>query len=172
MTARLETARPARADHGDGIDWLASTDWVDAAPFAAHLRHLWAETALPWRVLAAAAGVPAATVRGLLRGGRRRRIRTVDAWAILLLSSEQLRRAHTRVVNSAPTATYLQALTDAGMSVSALASALAIGERDVTELLTEQMQWCTQELAWRTEAICDAVDVETASTAEPELLAA
>ena len=31
-------------------------DWVLAAPFRAHLRHLQAATGLPWAVLARAAG--------------------------------------------------------------------------------------------------------------------
>lgn len=172
MIVRLESDRAARADRDD-IDWLASTDWVDAAPFSAHLRSLWAETRLPWRVLATAAGVPAATTRSLLTGGRpRRRIRAVDAWAIMQLSSEKLRAAHRWVVDAAPTTTNLLGLIDAGWSVSALAGALALDEPSMTALLSRQTQCCTQVLAWRAEAICDAAGVETVSTAESQLLAA
>ncbi len=172
MIVRPDSDRAAHAD-GNGIDWLASTDWVDAAPFAAHLRSLWAETRLPWRVLATAAGVPAATARSLLAGGRpRRRIRAVDAWSLMQLSSERLRAAHRWVIDAAPTTTNLIGLIDAGWSACALASALAIDEPTMTALLSQQTRCCTQVLAWRAEALCDAVGVETVSMAELQRLAA
>ncbi|MGC3953993.1 MAG: hypothetical protein QM804_07045 [Propionicimonas sp.] len=41
-------------------------DWVLAAPFRAHLRHLQAATGLPWEVLAWAAGVSPRLVRHLV----------------------------------------------------------------------------------------------------------
>jgi len=43
-------------------------DWVLAAPFRAHLRHLQAATGLPWGVLARAAGVSPSLVQHLVLG--------------------------------------------------------------------------------------------------------
>lgn len=42
--------------------------WVDAAPFRAHVRHAVSVTGVPWQALAVVAGVPLAAVRGLLFG--------------------------------------------------------------------------------------------------------
>jgi hypothetical protein len=53
-------------------------DWVLAAPFRAHLRHLQAATGLPWAVLARAAGVSPSLVHHLVHGRNGRHQRRIS----------------------------------------------------------------------------------------------
>lgn len=53
-------------------------DWVPAAPFRAHLRHLRATTGLPWETLALAAGVSPSLVRHLVFGNNGRYPRRIS----------------------------------------------------------------------------------------------
>lgn len=71
-----------------------ATDWVLAAPFRAHVRHVGEVTGLPWRVLALCAGVEPTLVRHLLfgRDGRLvRRLHVVTARQLLALDTQTFR---------------------------------------------------------------------------------
>ncbi|HHV20537.1 MAG TPA: hypothetical protein GXZ30_03230 [Propionibacterium sp.] len=91
------TIDPAgRGRHGDSPDW----DWIAAAPFRAHVRHVLTEEPLPWRAFAGHARVPDNVVRGLLGlGGRRlRRIAPHFARALIAIDAPSLRASLARPV--------------------------------------------------------------------------
>jgi len=76
-------------------DSPSEDDWVLAAPFRAHLRHLQAATGLPWGVLARAAGVSPSLVQHLVlgRNGRhQRRISRASARRLIALDRAALAR--------------------------------------------------------------------------------
>lgn len=82
-------------------------DWVLAAPFRAHLRHLQAATPVSWEVIARAAGVSPALVRHLVLGNRGRyprRISPLTARRLAGLDSAKLREAVTAGLPPVPAA--------------------------------------------------------------------
>lgn len=84
----------------------AGHDWVLAAPFRAHLRHLQAATGLTWEALAQAADVSPSLVRHLALGdnGRYpRRISPLVARQLLELTPATLGRATPAGLPTAPT---------------------------------------------------------------------
>lgn len=101
-----------RAPVTDDTDYepiLASgaTEWVLAAPFRAHVRHVGEVTGMPWRVLALVAGVQPALMRSLLFGRQGRQVRrlhivtarlllALDATTLRLLGGRRCRAEHTR----------------------------------------------------------------------------
>jgi hypothetical protein len=75
------------------------TQWVTAAPFRYHVRHLMAITGVPWQVIAVAADLPQQQVRTLLfgrDGHRRPRLSPYAARRLLALDVAQLRPLQTR----------------------------------------------------------------------------
>lgn len=66
--------------------------WVQAAPFRAHLQCLVANSGLPWRVVALAAGLPAGTAKRLMgpSRGAGEQLRREDAQALLATTVDSL----------------------------------------------------------------------------------
>ena len=113
-------------------------DWVLAAPFRAHVRHLLDCTGLPWPVVALEAGIPPALVRHLLYGRRGRRLARIPpgtAVALLRLDSAALLGTAARWVPAASTASRLAYLLSRGMPTAPLARFCRITESELEALL-------------------------------------
>lgn len=96
---RLGGAVGGRADTDAGWCSGGSADWVQAAPFRAHVRHLIVGHGLAWRTVALLAGVPAAAMTALLHGrnGRpQQRIHPVLAGRLFRLTGRDILAAGMR----------------------------------------------------------------------------
>ncbi|MGB7962096.1 MAG: hypothetical protein WCF12_03925 [Propionicimonas sp.] len=100
-------------------------DWVLAAPFRAHLRHVQAVTTLPWAALAARAGVSPTLVHHLVFGRRGRPVRRISrdtAVRLLAVTTADLAALSGSWVATAATGDRLRVLMAGGCDVDALAS--------------------------------------------------
>ncbi|MDQ7991308.1 MAG: hypothetical protein AAGC63_01215 [Propionicimonas sp.] len=100
-------------------------DWVIAAPFRAHLRHLRDGTGLPWGVLARVAGVSPRLVHHLVlgRGGRYpRRITHESASRLIALDRNSLARLAVEWVPAGRTRLQVRQLLAAGADPDRLAA--------------------------------------------------
>lgn len=93
-----------------------SDDWVDAAPFRAHLRLL-CETGLPWPVIALHAGLSVRHAHALLYGRRGRPVRRLPrpaACSLLQVTAEELHRLRRAPAPVEPTSHRLASLFEEG----------------------------------------------------------
>lgn len=96
-----------------------SPDWVDPEPFRRHVRTLICETGLPWRLIAAHAGVAPRAIRALLHGRRTgpiRRLHVSIARALAATSIETIAEAEHEAVDSRPIRHLLDDLRRRGYS--------------------------------------------------------
>lgn len=103
--------------------------WVDAAPFAAHLRRLAEATGFPATWLAVHADVTVTLAEHLVEGRDGRRLRRLPrhlAARLLRLDAAGIARAARSQVAAGPTAQRLAALRGRGRDLTPLADALGI----------------------------------------------
>lgn len=139
-------------------------DWVLAAPFRAHVRHLLATTGLPWRALAVQAGVEPTLVRALLqgRGGRpMKRLHPESAQRLLTLTPDGLQRLARTHVPVGEVPSVLRALVSAGLAEQRLARWLRLPAHELEALCTGSVLYCTALTAWLTEALAQAHALDT-----------
>ncbi len=154
MAARRPITSPPVVD----LDVLArSTDWIDAAPFRAHLRRLVFDGGEHWRVVALACGVAPATVRRLLDGrpgSPLRRIRARDA--VLLLGTDRTRLLHLAAaqVPAADTARRVATLRALGHSPVWIAGHLRVPPGELGGLADSS--WCSALVELRAACACQA----------------
>jgi hypothetical protein len=140
---------PEHADHAS---------WVAAAPFRSWFRRLCAETRLGPEVVAVAIGIPSRTARALLApAGRGKRLRRLDAEAIMLADPDQIAAEAAR---SGCAALARHALAEAGLSPTPeeLAEALRTDLATARGLLSGRLDICPQLLVWRARALAEASD--------------
>lgn len=114
---------------------MDTTDtWVLAAPFRAHVRYVMECSGVPWRVIAAAAAVPAPTVRSLL-GGRLGKLPARSATRLLAVTPATLRYARVELVDAAETARYLRALRGRGLTLRTLGRFVGMADFEVAALV-------------------------------------
>jgi hypothetical protein len=121
------------------------TQWVAAAPFRYHVRHLIAATGVPWQIIAIAAELPQQQVRTLLYGrdGRRRpRLSPYAARRLLAVTREQLLAMRTQRAPASLVRGNIAALLEDDVSVAALATWLALDVGTV-ERLADGSGTCT-----------------------------
>lgn len=124
-------------------------DWIEAAPFRAHLRHLISASGVPWRVIATVADIPPSVLQRLLTGRNGRPIRRINpdlARQLLSVSVADLHESRYRPVNAAPVARKLKNLVAAGWTPSDLSSVLGLSQVDLRSVLGG-MGECTELIA-------------------------
>lgn len=107
-------------------------DWVGAAPFRAHLRHVGEASGQPWQVLALLAGVSLSLADHLLHGRRGRPVRRItraSAARILSLTSEGARSLPTEWVPADRVHRLLEWLSARGWSPAEIAAAAGVDAR-------------------------------------------
>lgn len=99
----------------------ARHDWVVAAPFRAHARHLLQVTGLPWPVLALHARVPPSLLATLVGRHRLTRIPPAAAARLLRVDAASLLALSAEWVPAAPSVIRLSELLSAGQDADSLA---------------------------------------------------
>ena len=130
----------------------ATTTWVEAQPFRAHLRLLMATGSLTATEIATLAGVSSRLATALVegRGGRPvRRISRECASALLLVSPGHARELRSRQVPAAESRVRLRSLLREGFSVAELADQLGVTAPALQSLLDGSARWCSGLLAVR-----------------------
>ena len=136
-------------------DW---TWWVSAAPFRAWLAHLCAATGFEPLAVAVAAGMPTSVARSLCSSNNRpRRIRSVDARALMAIDIETLRERG-RVLADATMAQ--KALSELGPwrpNAEYLAKRLSINTDTAAGLADGWLDVCPQSVTWRCVALAQDI---------------
>ncbi|QDP97643.1 hypothetical protein FOE78_18550 [Microlunatus elymi] len=140
----------------DDLDTDDEIDWVDAAPFRAHLRRLIRETGVGWRTLAALAEVPAATVQRLLLGhpGRpMRQLHPTIAKRLFYLSLDVVRDAAIVPIRPARSRALICWLLSQGWSLDELSQRAGLPGAGLAELADGRSTSCTQLTAATVRAV-------------------
>lgn len=128
-------------------------EWVDAAPFRAHLSHLCAATGLPWQVLALHAEMPLRMAEKLMTGRPGYRLPRTYARRVLGLDAGGVRRLRSASVPAAPTASRLRLLLGQGIGPVRIASALGCTSEHVLALADGVLTRTTKETALRVQVL-------------------
>lgn len=128
-------------------------DWVDAAPFRAHLSHLCAATGLPWQVLALHADMPLRMAEKLMAGRPGYRLPRAQAIRVLSLTAEDVRRLRAGSVPAAPTASRLRLLLGQGVGPARIAGVLGCASEHVLALADGVLTRTTPETALRVQVL-------------------
>lgn len=109
--------------------------WVPAQVFAAHVRWLVAQTAVPWRVIAVLSGVSSRTIARLVGvGAPIRRIRSIDATRLIGIRPEHIFATTTTLVDATSTRRRIHMLCTSGWSMDHIAGFLGAHHRTVQGL--------------------------------------
>ncbi len=131
-------------------------DWVDPEPFRDHVRTLICETGLPWRLIAAHAGVAPRAIRALLHGrpdGPIRRLHVSTARALAATSIDTIADAEKQPADSRPVHHLLRDLRRLGYPADTLETHLSAS--DLPDL-SESRGWsCSRATAARITACYD-----------------
>lgn len=131
-------------------------DWLNPAPFRAHLRHLICETGLTWRLIAAHADVASRAVHALLhgrRGGSVRRVHVSVARALVATSVESIAAAETDHADAHLPRQLVQGLLQLNHSEDLLRRFLT--DDDLTQLTNPTIAYCLTATAVRAKACYD-----------------
>lgn len=131
-------------------------DWLDPAPFRAHVRALIGETGLSWRLLAAHAGVAPRVVYALLHGrrsGALRRIHVSVARALVATSTESIAAAETDRTDARIPRQLVQDLLRLGYPSTTLTRHLS--DDDLGQLADHHLAYCRSATAIRAAACYD-----------------
>lgn len=132
-------------------------DWVDAAPFRAHVRHLMETSGVPWRVLALYAQVPQPVVRALVTGHDRRPVRRIApayARALLAVTPAALRWSRSHRVRGEHTASLCRELMAAGWDVGQIATMIGLGCEQTRSLLENRLVTVPEMTEFSARAAC------------------
>lgn len=165
LASRSRTPRTSRT--------AALDDWVAAPPFRALLRQLVSDSGLSWRVLARAAGVPATTVLGLLRGAAGRpatQLRHLDAAKLWRLSLRSLNELASEQADPAALRSLTWRLGLRGCTVEQIATLTGLPPNSIRKLMAGGNVWCSRLQVIRAEAACEALDVDLATLPNPTLI--
>ncbi|MDR1768090.1 MAG: hypothetical protein LBR32_06660 [Propionibacteriaceae bacterium] len=134
---------------------LHTQQWVDAAPFRAHLEHVLAATGLPWPAVALHAGVSPATARSLLFGRSGfgvQRISPQCARRLLGLDIERVSQLKRRQVPSRQTALRVERLLDSGCDAAWLARWCHLSAAELRNL--PDQPFCSELTALLVQSAC------------------
>lgn len=135
-------------------------DWVDAAPFRAHVRQLITDCGLTWRVIAVLAEVPSAAVRHLLHGRDGRpvnRLHPLIAERLFCLTRAVVADAARRARPAEETGRLLRALADRGWSAEELSRRTGLPAADLQQIADEDRLGCPQLTAAVVKAAAQAL---------------
>ncbi len=139
-----------------------SHDWVDAAPFTAHLRFLTALPQVSPEVVALLAGVAPRVTRRMLTGDGGRPLRRISpetAGRLYAVTPAVLAECRRRMVPAAPVAARMQQLLAAGWSVADWSGRTQLDSAAVEALLAGLTQSCSYWTALQVRAA--AVEVRS-----------
>lgn len=137
----------------------APKKWVPAAPFRRYVVHLMEAAAVPWRVVAHQAGVPASTLHTLVygRGGRPRpRLERDAAELILGVSVRDLTALRGQLVDSRLTRHRIAQLRAAGAEWEEVAHYLGLSQPQCQGLANAETRFCTAWVDALARAACEA----------------
>jgi hypothetical protein len=135
------------ADFDDDCNEVEGADWVEAAPFRAHVRRLITEHGVSWRTIAVLVEVPPTAVEHLLRGHRGRfaaRMHPLIARRLYQLTDAMIRQAQTELAPAAGTRTVLRLLIDDGWSIAALSARTNVPAGELEAIVTGRQTRCTR----------------------------
>ena len=151
-------------DAEDIDEELTWTYWVAAAPFRAWLGHLSAATGIEPLAIAVAASVPTGVVRSLAGHSRQpRRIRAVDALALLVLTPTTLKAQGNALSDARPAHQALADLRSLRPSADELADNLNLGHDMAAGLIDGWLDVCPRVVVWRCVALARAIVFELAT---------
>jgi len=134
--------------------------WVPAQVFAAHVRWLVAQTAVPWRVIAVLSGVSSRTIARLVGvGAPIRRIRSIDATRLIGIRPEHIFATTTTLVDATSTRRRIHMLCTSGWSMDHVAGFLGAHHRTVQELARGNSTTCTLMVRLRAIAACEHLQI-------------
>lgn len=177
LTRPLDAGLPARLPGLTPVDPDAPTqrrrravDWVEAAPFRAHLLYLLGAGIVSLPMIACLADVPVRSLRRLLTGWGGRpivRLSAETASRLLAVTMEDVRGVRYRMVNASDTTARLQCLHHHGTTVEDLALLCGIGAAHLGRLLSGRESRCTVLVALRVATHVPAAAAEALQTASP-----
>lgn len=121
--------------------------WIDAAPFRAHVRHSATVADVPWQVLAIVAGAPLSAVRTLLFGRAGRlppRIAPRLASRLFQVCPADLLALHGHLTGATLTAEWLQDTLAAGVQPLRLARWCRLSATDLALLVDGDVTRCSR----------------------------
>jgi hypothetical protein len=124
-----------------------ATDWIPAAPFRAHVRHVIEVAEIPWQVAAVEAGVSLSLVQHLLWGRTGRvpsRIAPAAAARLLRLTASDLAGLHRGMVPATETTRRLRELLAAGWAPDRLAGFCRLRPTELAALVEGDTVGCTR----------------------------
>lgn len=134
--------------------------WVPAQVFAAHVRWLVAQTAVPWRVIAVLSGVSSRTIARLVGvGAPIRRIRSIDATRLIGIRPEHILATTTTLVDATSTRRRIHMLCTSGCSMDHIAGFLGAHHRTVQGLANGDSTTCTLMVRLRAMAACERLQI-------------
>jgi predicted transcriptional regulator len=175
ISARLPTTTPAQPDGGGSDDWGAlelleadfddacggaGADWVEAAPFRAHVRQLISAYGLAWRTVAVLAEIPPAVVAQLLRGRHGRpltRIHPLVARRLFQLTGAVVDDARSRLTPARDARILLRLLADRGWDISELAARTGVPAAELQSIVDGRRSRCSQLTAATVKAAAQAL---------------
>lgn len=123
----------------------ARSDWVNAAPFRAHVVHLMNNAQVPWPVVAYQAGVPRAAVRTLLFG-RNGHIRPKIAYrvgeSLLALRPDDLAWLRTGQIDATRTGRHLRALRAYRLTWTQISHLVQLDQATCQAIAAGHQPWC------------------------------
>lgn len=140
--------------------------WVDAAPFRAHVRHAVSVADVPWQVLAVVSGVPLPAVRSLLFGRSGRPLPRIEprlATRLLRVSGTHLQALSTLRVGAHDTSELLRDALVAGVEPLRLARWCRLTPTELALLVDGEATACSR----LTEALARAAHRRVCDGAEP-----
>jgi hypothetical protein len=138
-----------RADARAGWTSRGCGDWVLAAPFRAHVRHLITASGLAWRTVALLAGVPAAAMDRLLHGRGRRHQQRMDpvlAGRLFQLTSKDLAAARMQTMPVAVCRAALLDLARSGWAATEIAWRANLSPAQLNAIAGGQQAQCTRAI--------------------------
>lgn len=146
----------------DDLDICERQEWVSAAPFRAHVRHLIEEYGLAWRTIAVLAEVPTPALRDLVRGRDGRpvpRLHPLIAERLFHLTADAIEAAASRPAHAGFARSLLHVLQHRGWTITEIiersglpgdeVSAVAAGARIDCSQLTEATIKAVAQALWQ-----------------------
>jgi predicted transcriptional regulator len=150
----------AAVEDVDRTDGPAGPNWVEAAPFRAHVRQLITDCGLTWRIVAVLAEVPSAALRHLLHGRQGHvvtRLHPMVAERLFRLTADSVADAARRPRPVAETSTVLQRLLERGWTAEELGRRCGLPAEELSNIADGRQTGCSQLTAAVVKAAAQAL---------------
>jgi predicted transcriptional regulator len=150
----------AEVEDVDLVDGPTGPDWVEAAPFRAHVRQLITDCGLTWRIVAVLAEVPSAALRHLLHGRQGHvvtRVHPMVAERLFSLTAANIADAARRLRPASETCTLLQRLLQRGWTAEELSRRCGLPADELINIAGGRQAGCSQLTAAVVKAAAQAL---------------